>query len=51
MVSDMQGATDRNFVILGQFLLFQPPDNPENQNFKIEKVTWRYYHFTHLYHT
>ena len=28
------------FVILGYFLLFQPPDNPENQNFKIENNTW-----------
>ena len=25
------------FAILGNFLPFQPPDNPENQNFKIEK--------------
>ena len=25
-----------------------PPDNPENQNFKIEKNTWRY-HSTHLH--
>ena len=39
------------FVILGQFLPFQPPGNPENQNFKIEEITWRYYHFTHLHHT
>ena len=37
------------FVILGHFLPFQPPHNPENQNFKIEKKTWRYYHFTHLH--
>ena len=39
-----------NFVILGHFLPFQPLDNLENQNFKIEKNTWRYYHFTHLRH-
>ena len=38
------------FVILGHFLPFRPPDNPENQNFKIHKSTSRYYHFTHLYH-
>ena len=38
------------FVILGHFLPSQPPDNSGNQNFKIEKYTWRYYHFTHLYH-
>ena len=40
----------KNFVILGHFLHFQPPDNLENQNFKIEKNTWRYGHFTHLHH-
>ena len=38
------------FVILGHFLPFLPPANPESQNFKIEKNTWRYYHFTHLHH-
>ena len=38
------------FVILSDFLPFQSPDNPENQNFKIEKTTWRYYHFTKLQH-
>ena len=38
-------------VTVGHFLLFQSPDNPENQNFKIEKIIWRYYHFTRLCHT
>ena len=39
------------FLILGHFLPLQPPDNLENQNFKIEKKnTWRCYHFTHLHH-
>ena len=38
------------FVILGYFLPSQPTDNLENQYFKIEKNTWRYYHFTHLHH-
>ena len=38
------------FVILCHFLLVQPPDNLEYQNSKIEKSTWRYYHFTHLHH-
>ena len=28
---------------------FQPPDNPENQNFKIEKNNWRYYNFTNFH--
>ena len=38
------------FDILGHFLLFQPLENLENQNFNIEKNTWRYYHFIHLHH-
>ena len=38
------------FVILGHFLPFQPPENPENQNLKIEKNIWRYYNFTYLHH-
>ena len=29
----------RIFVTLGHFLPFQPPDNPENQNFKIKRNT------------
>ena len=38
-----------NFIILGHFFVLSAPDNPENQNFKIEKNTWRYYHFTYLH--
>ena len=38
------------FVILGNFSPFQPPDNTENQNFKVERSTWIYYHFKHLHH-
>ena len=38
------------FVILCHFLPVQPSDNLEYQNSKIEKSTWRYYHFTHLHH-
>ena len=38
------------FFIMGHFLPFHSPDNLENQKFKIEKNTWRYYHFTHVYH-
>ena len=29
---------------------FQPLNNLENQNFNIEKSTWRYYHVTHFHH-
>ena len=38
------------FNILSQFLSFQPLDNLEDQNFNIEKNTWRYYHFAYLHH-
>ena len=39
------------FVILDQILPFYPPNNLKNKNFvKMEKYTWRYYHFTHVYH-
>ena len=38
------------FVILCHFLLFDPPNNPKNQNFeKMKKNTWRY-HFMLAYH-
>ena len=38
------------FDILDRFLPFQPIHNLGNQNFNIEKNTWRYYHFKHLHH-
>ena len=38
------------FVVLDYFLSFQIPGNPENHNFKTEKNTSRYYHFTNVYH-
>ena len=37
------------FVILGHFLPFKPPDNQENQNFKIGKKTHRHYNFALLH--
>ena len=38
------------FVILGYFLSFQPPDNPENQNLKLKKTPGDImYNFTHLH--
>ena len=40
----------QKFCHFGPSLPFQPPDNTESKNFKIEKNTWRYYHFTHLHH-
>ena len=50
MVLKYKVRQTETFVILGNFLPFQPPDKLENQNFKIEKNTWRYYNFTYLYH-
>ena len=39
------------FVISGHFLPFYLPNKPENQNFeKNERNTWRYHHFTQVYH-
>ena len=39
------------FVIMDCFLPFYPPMDPENQNFeKMNKNTWRYFHFTKVYH-
>ena len=38
------------FVILGNFLPFQPNGKLENQNFEIEKNTSRCYHSTYLHH-
>ena len=38
---------NEDHMIYGSWKL---PGNPENQNFKIEKNTWRYYHFTHLHY-
>ena len=50
----MHGSWDisrnRAFVILGQFLPFDPPDNPKNQNFEKMKKVWRYYRFTFVHH-
>ena len=39
------------FVILDHFLSFYPPNNPKNENFeKMNKINWRYYHFTYVNH-
>ena len=49
MVPEIQGEIDRNLSFCAIFCPFSP-DKPENQNFKIDKNTWRYHHFTHLHH-
>ena len=38
------------FVILDNFLLFYPPNNPKTQTLKKRRKAWIYYHFTHVYH-
>ena len=39
------------FYHCGPFLPFYPTNNSQNQNFqKVNKNTWRYYYFTHMYH-
>ena len=38
MVLKYKVSQTETFVILGNFLPFQAPDNPENQNFKIKKT-------------
>ena len=40
----------QKFCHFAPSLPFQPPDNTESKNFKIEKNNWRYCHFTHLHH-
>ena len=40
----------KSFVILGHFFPFDPPNNPKNQNFEKTKKSWRYCHFTLVYH-
>ena len=52
MVPEIWSATDIVFfAILARFLPFYSPIDPENQNFeKIKKKSWRYYHFTNVYH-
>ena len=33
------------------FFALLPPNSPKNENFKkMKKNTWRYHHFTHVYH-
>ena len=48
---DMELDRQNFFVIMDCFLPFYPPMDPENQNFeKMNKSTWRYFHFTKVYH-
>ena len=51
MVLEIWSATEIIFCHFRQFFALLPPNNLKNQTFdKNEKTTWRYYHFTHVYH-
>ena len=51
MAPEIWSAMDIIFCHFGLFFALLPPNDPENQIFlKDEKNTWRYYHFTHVYH-
>ena len=51
MVPQIWSATDRIFCHFGPFFALLPPYGPRKSKFwKNEKNTWRYYHFTHVYH-
>ena len=58
MAAEIWSISDRTFCYFDHFLSFSPffcPNDSDNQNFekmkkKKEKNTWRYYHFTHVYH-
>ena len=60
MVPEIQSETGRFFchfrsffalltLMIPKIKILQPPDKLQNQNFKIEKNTQRYYNLTHLY--
>ena len=48
MVSEIWGAADRILCHFGQFFALLPSDDKILEKWK---NTWRYYHFTHVYHT
>ena len=44
-------STTNFFCHFGPFFALLPPSQPEKSKFwKNEKTTWRYYHFTNVYH-
>ena len=51
MVSEIWSVTDRSFCHFGPFFALLLPQQCEKSKFwKIEKNSWRYYHFTNVYH-
>ena len=51
LVPEIRSITDINFCHSGLFFALLPPYGPRKSKFwKNEKNTWRYYHFTNVYH-
>ena len=51
MVPEIWSVIDRIFCHYGPFFALLPPYGPRKSKFwKNEKNTWRYYHFTNVYH-
>ena len=51
MVPEIWSMTERIFCDFGPFFALLPPSQPGKSKFwKNEKKSWRYYHFTHVYH-
>ena len=51
IVPEIWSVTDGTFCHFGPFFPFNPLNNLKIKNFeKMKKNTWRYYHFTHVYH-
>ena len=50
-VPEIWSMKDTIFCHFGPFFALLPPIIPKKSKFwKNEKTTWRYYHFTHVYH-
>ena len=51
MVPEIWSVIDKILCHFGPFCPFTPPSKSQKIKFwKNEKNTWRYYHFTHVYH-
>ena len=51
MIPEKFGATEQIFYHFGPFFALSPLWRPRKSKFwKIEKNTWRYYHFTYVHH-
>ena len=51
MIPEISSMTDRFFCHFGPFFALLPLKQPKKSKFyKNEKIIWKYYHFTHVYH-